>query len=167
MPIHVRCRCGRSLKIREELAGRKIRCPQCQGIVPVPQKPDAEEEALAILLADPPAEPQLPARAGGHELHPELPPAASSRTTRPGSPGLPPLQAGEVKKPARRPRRPRGEWSIPSISVHPEIITGLLMMLGAAVWFFVGLAAGRIFFYPPILFVLGIGAVIRGFTGGD
>jgi len=39
------------------------------------------------------------------------------------------------------------------------------MMLGAVVWFFLGLAAGRIFFYPPILFVFGIGAVVRGFTG--
>ncbi len=41
------------------------------------------------------------------------------------------------------------------------------MMVGAAVWFFAGLAAGYIYPYAPILFVLGIGAVIRGFTGQD
>ncbi len=36
------------------------------------------------------------------------------------------------------------------------------MMVGAAVWFFVGLAAGIIFFYPPVLFVLGFIALIKG-----
>jgi hypothetical protein len=44
---------------------------------------------------------------------------------------------------------------------------GLLMMLAATVWFFGGLAYGRIFFYPPILFLLGIGAIIRGFMGKE
>jgi hypothetical protein len=41
------------------------------------------------------------------------------------------------------------------------------MMLGAVVWFALGYAAGRIYVYPPVLFVLGIGAVINGFRGTD
>ncbi len=41
------------------------------------------------------------------------------------------------------------------------------MMAGAVIWFVVGLAAGWIFFYPPVLFVLGIVAVVRGFMGAD
>ena len=42
------------------------------------------------------------------------------------------------------------------------------MMVGAVVWFFGALFfLDRIFFYPPIMFVLGIGAVIRGFTGQE
>jgi hypothetical protein len=39
---------------------------------------------------------------------------------------------------------------------------GVGMMVGAVVWFVVGWMAGRIFFYPPILFVLGIVAVAKG-----
>ena len=39
---------------------------------------------------------------------------------------------------------------------------GVAMMVGAVVWFVVGWMAGRIFFYPPILFVLGIVAVGKG-----
>jgi hypothetical protein len=35
-------------------------------------------------------------------------------------------------------------------------------MLVAVVWFFGGLAAGYIFFYPPVMFVLGLIAVIKG-----
>ena len=51
--------------------------------------------------------------------------------------------------------------------MNGSVVTGLLMMAGAAIWFFVGLAGGIIFFYPPILFVLGIASVVRGFAGGD
>jgi hypothetical protein len=40
-------------------------------------------------------------------------------------------------------------------------------MMGAAViWFVLGLIFGWIFFYPPILFVLGLLRMIWGFTGG-
>ena len=39
---------------------------------------------------------------------------------------------------------------------------GVGMMVGAVVWFVVGWMAGRIFIYPPILFVLGIVALAKG-----
>jgi hypothetical protein len=53
-----------------------------------------------------------------------------------------------------------------SWSMSPgKIALGLLMMLGAVVWFVLGLAADRIFFYPPILFILGIASVVKGCLG--
>ena len=33
--------------------------------------------------------------------------------------------------------------------------------------FFVGLVAGYIFFYPPVLFVLGIVSMVKGFSGKE
>jgi hypothetical protein len=42
------------------------------------------------------------------------------------------------------------------------VLGGAGMMVGAVVWFVVGWMAGRIFFYPPILFVIGIVALIKG-----
>jgi hypothetical protein len=36
------------------------------------------------------------------------------------------------------------------------------MMAGAVVWFFVGLQAGYIYFYPPVLFVMGLVSLLRG-----
>jgi hypothetical protein len=43
---------------------------------------------------------------------------------------------------------------------------GLTMMAIAAVWFFGGLAFGIIFYYPPILFIIGLVGFFRGmFTG--
>ncbi|XZE19282.1 hypothetical protein SH449x_004599 [Pirellulaceae bacterium SH449] len=42
------------------------------------------------------------------------------------------------------------------------VIGGIVTMVVALVWFFGGLAAGYIFFYPPIMFILGLIAVIKG-----
>lgn len=42
------------------------------------------------------------------------------------------------------------------------IFAGIGMIVGAIIWFVVGLAAGRIFFYPPVLFVLGIISLVKG-----
>jgi hypothetical protein len=62
------------------------------------------------------------------------------------------------------PRRLSGS----GIAISRSIIAGVLMMVIAVVWFVVGLFAGWIFFYPPILFVLGLIAVGKGMMGyGD
>lgn len=48
----------------------------------------------------------------------------------------------------------KDEWR--GIAISWGVWMGLLMMGGAALWFFLGLAVNRIFFYPPVLFVLGL-----------
>ena len=70
------------------------------------------------------------------------------------------LRAPSLTK-SRKSSRRRG----PILVVHPSIVTGVLMMVGALVWFVLGLMFGWIYFYPPVLFVLGIGAVLRGLRG--
>jgi hypothetical protein len=52
-------------------------------------------------------------------------------------------------------------------SMNAGVIGGVLMMVIAVVWFVVGLHLGWIFFYPPILFVIGIAAFIKGLVGHD
>lgn len=47
------------------------------------------------------------------------------------------------------------------------IIKGVLMIVGAIVWFVVGWMAGFIYFYPPVLLVIGIGTCIKGMMGSD
>lgn len=46
------------------------------------------------------------------------------------------------------------------------IVGGIGMIVLAIVWFVLGMQAGRIFFYPPVLAVLGIVAIVRGIGGG-
>ncbi len=49
--------------------------------------------------------------------------------------------------------------------VNGGVLAGLGMMAGAAVWFVVGLSAGYIFFYPPVLFILGLASFFKGLVG--
>ena len=43
-------------------------------------------------------------------------------------------------------------------------IGGIIIMIISIVWFFSGLYGGTIFFYPPILFTIGIAGTISGFV---
>lgn len=47
------------------------------------------------------------------------------------------------------------------------VLGGLIMILIAVVWFFGGLAINRIFFYPPVLLVIGIVAIVKGAVEGN
>lgn len=43
MPIPVKCACGKKFALKDELAGRKVKCPTCQQVLSVP-KPKVVEE---------------------------------------------------------------------------------------------------------------------------
>ncbi len=45
--------------------------------------------------------------------------------------------------------------------MNRNVMIGIMMIVGALIWFFAGLVAGTIFFYPPILLVLGIVRIAR------
>jgi hypothetical protein len=47
-----------------------------------------------------------------------------------------------------------------------KVWSGLGLMAGATIWFFVGFASGIIFFYPPVLFFFGIITVLAGIIDG-
>ena len=51
--------------------------------------------------------------------------------------------------------------------LHGGGLAGLGMMIGAAVWFVVGLMGGVIFFYPPVLFILGFFTFLKGVFGDN
>jgi hypothetical protein len=52
--------------------------------------------------------------------------------------------------------------------MNAGVIGGVLMMVIAVVWFVLGFFyLRRIFLYPPILFVIGIGAFLKGLLGRD
>ncbi|MEM9327472.1 MAG: hypothetical protein AAGA85_17530 [Bacteroidota bacterium] len=46
--------------------------------------------------------------------------------------------------------------------IQKGVTGGLIMIVIAIVWFFGGLAAGYLFYYPPILLVLGLYALVKG-----
>src|SRR5437762_13865730 len=53
MPIPLSCNCGRAPRVKDELAGRKVRCPQCSAVLVVlPSTPPDDEEIGLLPLED-------------------------------------------------------------------------------------------------------------------
>ncbi len=47
-----------------------------------------------------------------------------------------------------------------------SILGGVALMLAASAWFVIGLTADTVFLYPPVLFLIGLFAFIKGVLGG-
>lgn len=160
MPIALSCPCGRALRVKDALAGKRIRCPECSQVLSVPELDAArEEEAVEALLADdgvsagPPPKPR------------DAVPYAVPVEREPYRPSSEPPRRREKPR-ERRERRVTFEQGWFG-SLNAGMIGGLLMMLIAVGWFVAGLAGGIIFFYPPILFVIGFIAMMKGLMGGN
>ena len=54
MAIHVVCDCGKETKVKDELAGKRIKCPACQTVVTVPEAGPAEVVMAADVIEDDP-----------------------------------------------------------------------------------------------------------------
>ncbi|MBI1831398.1 MAG: hypothetical protein HYR84_08110, partial [Planctomycetes bacterium] len=83
----------------------------------------------------------------------------------------------EIDRSRRRSRKDRPERQDESstyqggflgAAFNGGILAGLAAMIIAVVWFVLALVyADRIYFYPPILFIVGLGGVIRGIFNGE
>ena len=63
MPIKVSCACGKKLSVKDELAGRTLKCPACQKPLRVP-KPKVEEEPAEEDFDDEPSDAPAKSRGG-------------------------------------------------------------------------------------------------------
>lgn len=171
MPIAFGCpSCGIEYEVNDQFAGKRTKCPACaeslivpaeSTLVRAPAAPTAspEDEAYA-LLSDGAEEPAssgptpAEARSEAWDPGPAAPRTKSPLTTMPA----PKPELKKSRKGSERGGRPR-------IYISPGVMGGIGSMVLAAIWFVAGLAADRIFLYPPIMFVLGFVAVIRGLLG--
>jgi len=171
MPIPLRCPCGRPFRIKGEMAGKKIRCPYCAAVllVPAPEaERGAEDEALDFLLTEPSGEEGPERSAVRAEPPPAPPPDPVARAPLPPARSAPRKVLAYREEPGEERRAPRAAFEEGWFgNVNAGMFGGLLMMLIAVVWFVVGLAAGIIFFYPPILLVIGLVAFVKGMMGRD
>lgn len=168
MSIKVACdKCDWQATVKDDRAGKKGKCPTCGEpvLVPVPSAiPDDPDQAAyaALLEGDDDPTPSSPVSYSApvapkpyslpnHETKRDVPAARTTKS---------PATKFDYR-PKERVRERRG------ITISGGVIVGLLMMGGAALWFFVGLAAGRIFFYPPILFIIGLINLIRSLFGHE
>ena len=197
MPITFSCSCGKTLRVNDDLAGKRARCPACQAAVTIPAAdpgfevvedaapppPRRATPVLARPAAKPPAPPPPPDDAGFDVVDDE----DDGRGYKAKAVNARRLDedAAEERRRARRRRKDDDrddedeydratrrraqakESKLKSRSYEHRVINGGMMgglaaMAIAAVWFIVGLALGVIFFYPPILFVIGLVGFIKG-----
>lgn len=158
MPIAISCTCGRDLTLRDELAGKVIRCPACAGTLQVPVP--AEEVVEGVVAGPPP-----------------LPPPRSQKKDR----DLP------LEPTVRRPDRPkelRKKKKKKSVyadyygnenrdgavtmeegwfgTINAGLWGGAITLLGGIALLVVGLLVGYILFWAIFLIVIGVIALVKG-----
>ncbi|MCJ7570762.1 MAG: hypothetical protein MUO82_02635 [Candidatus Thermoplasmatota archaeon] len=64
-------------------------------------------------------------------------------------------------------KKDKGFFSLEKAGIKKGVIGGMIMIGIATVWFVGGLFVGLIFFYPPILFLIGVYALLKGLVTGN
>ncbi len=171
MPITFDCACGKSLRVPDEHAGRRVKCPACSviSIVPAPEPQFEVVEDTSVPLVSPPP-----------RARPVAKPATSqtddddddddraygvAKSNRHDDDDEEEERPRKKKKKKRRP--PPQDDSGGSSGGGGGVAGGALMMLIAVVWFVLGLVNDWVFFYPPILFILGLIAFFKGLAGEE
>ncbi|MFO0864731.1 MAG: hypothetical protein U0744_08785 [Gemmataceae bacterium] len=172
MPIRFTCQCGRVLQVADHFGGALVRCPECKRTLtapdavvaiqsgakppPLPPQPVDDDEPVELEEYDPAAERK-------RRLNPfkdDTPPRRSYYDRRRDDDSrVPEVDERDLRLPPPKPKELGGSSG--------SVIGGILMMVGALVWFVLGLFADRIFIYPVILFIAGIVALVKGLTQSD
>ena len=159
------------MNIKDDLAGRKIRCPACKSILAVPaaKKVEPEPVLLEVVEDDEPAE-ALPVRPSRRAAIQAEPPEVLPARRRVRDEEDEEEQRPVKRRPKLRRESSRGRDVAVKQSglggINAGVGGGLLMILIAVVWFVAGAAVGVYFIYPPILAVIGVVAIIKGLVGG-
>lgn len=101
MPISLSCPgCGKKLKVSDRLAGKKGRCPECQGVLLIPTPAESFDADVAATKRKPPASPAADDEFGalGDGAFGDLEQDASFDLGEVGGRELPPRVAGEPKQ---------------------------------------------------------------------
>jgi hypothetical protein len=61
----------------------------------------------------------------------------------------------------------RGFFAVEKKGMKKGVLGGAAMLAIALIWFFVGLQAGYIYYYPPVLAIIGIVGIIKGLAEGN
>lgn len=172
MPISFACACGKKLKVSEEHAGKKSRCPACQVSLTVPQHEAAptadespaiettEDDAYRALNEGP--EPE-PARRDWQAPSPYAASPSPSQTPAPAKPPAramkPTVKKKEKSKSYGDPHAPREkklmvDWG--------KVVGGVLGVIGGTALLLGGLAFNRFFIWSPIIIIAGLIAIVNG-----
>lgn len=190
--LHISCSgCGTKVAVSMAHVGKKGRCPTCKTVFPI-TAPANNEPVVADLVpigsADlqPISTPGLqplgnvglqpigqPAWQGGlPNPYGQTAPSPFGQPASPfGQPSDDELRLAPAVNPYASPAAPSNYAPIPNTwekpsegdgEINSSLWGGIGMMVLAVVWFVGGLFFDIIFFYPPILFIIGLVAFVKG-----
>ncbi|VTR92275.1 Membrane protein OS=Rhodopirellula maiorica SM1 GN=RMSM_00424 PE=4 SV=1 [Gemmata massiliana] len=170
MPITFDCTCGKKLRVADEHAGRRVKCPACATVGTVPE---LEPQFEIVEAPEPVPVPKArPAAARIDDDEDEDARRGYSVAQR----GRDEDDDEKEERPRKKKKFKRGSSNRPPQHDHfgferrvisGGVVGGLLAMLIATVWFVVGLMNDLLFYYPPILFIVGLVAFIKGLMGEE
>ena len=173
MPISFRCVCEKTLKVADKLAGKSVTCPACGTVIAVPELalPDdpgfelVEEPAPVAKLAM--ARPVSKRVAVVDEDDEHANDVPRKRRRRDDDDDDDDDDDEVEERPRKRKRTPKkkehsGWFATENWVLSGGVIGGAVAMLIAIVWFVLGLMNNWLFYYPPILFIVGLIGVIKG-----
>jgi hypothetical protein len=175
-------KCGKQLMVPLAAAGKQGRCPGCTHVFTLPallEAPESDElPRLAPLESDlfgrgvPTSGYQLPQSAPqGNYAPPAAYGSAPAQQPYPYAEPQPvnPYMATAYAEAAQKPHNPQKynhAFGLEQRGLDAGMMGGLLMMVIGAVWLVVGLYFGLLFWYAPILCIIGLVGFLRGlFTG--
>jgi hypothetical protein len=188
--VPVSCpQCGKQLMVPTTAAGKQGRCPACTHVFVLPallEEPESDELPQLAPLAPDPFGQHVPS--SGYQLQPTAPQNYYAQPSGYANPsqsvyGSPPAQQpfapqqpvnpymanayAQAAEKQQNPDKYNHAFGMEQRGMDAGMMGGLALMVLAAVWFGVALFCfDIIFFYPPILFVIGLVGFVRGlFTG--
>ena len=169
MSITFACPCGKEFTVAPTFAGKRTKCPKCAEPLYVPTPvlagaDDDDETSAYALLSDGDDEPiERPLTTRQQTWNVERPATPPKPKISPMAQAAAQQREKELRKAAKAASDyHRGNDERSGLSLSPAVLGGLLGMIGFGAWFFIGLAMGYIFFYPPIGFFFSL----IGFVGG-
>jgi hypothetical protein len=175
--IPVACpRCGKNLLVPASVVGKQGRCPACQHVFLISAPPPIDEDleplpdlaplddSLVPLASDPFAV----GASSGYTLQAQQPqPYQNYQPAQPQHALANQYMANAAASMQQQGSyAPRGGDTDEGWGTNAGIGGGLLLMVGAVLWFVLGIILiDRIFIYPPIMFVIGLIAFFKGLAG--
>ena len=139
MPVTFTCNCGEPLEVDDQYAGMNVECPECHALSLAPER-------STLRVVKPIRQKRVRATDVAYDD-----------------------EYDDDDRPRRRRRKPepKKHSSMEGRVWSGSVMGGLLAMLIAVIWFVGGLFAGFLFYYPPILFIIGLVGMIRGLIADD
>jgi len=185
--------CQKTLRIPAKFWGKKVRCPGCRQVLSVPAGVTSAAPATPRKASLPKAAAGVQRSSPSVARVPPPPPVdalddvdfiddADDPYAEDPYGDLPdqyefdlPPRPKARPKPKKRKKKPKasktessgGSFRMERGMLGAGVLGGMGLMALAVIWFVAGLAGGIIFYYPPVLFIIGFVAMIKGFVGSD